>query len=301
MPFGCVESSIFLLLKKIHAHMNWFSVERSLEKLVDSVVIALPNIAVGFFILFVGRYVIKFVLNFIDNRFEKRNVDPSIRSFLKSIIKFTLYGLLLLTVASTMGIQTTSFIAALSAFGLAVGMALQGSLSNFAGGVLILLFRPFDVGDYITSGAGASGSVERIDLLYTTLIDDDGIRVFTPNGPLANSVIKNFTKIASRRMQFTLVVSYDTNIKVAREAVLTVLSNEPRILNKPKAEVIVGDLKESGIQLIVRAWAKREEFWATKNDVAEAVKIVLDGKNVVFPQNVVKVIGDAGDAENTVA
>lgn len=281
--------------------MNWFSVERSLEKLVDSVVIALPNIAVGFFILFVGRYVIKFVLNFIDNRFEKRNVDPSIRSFLKSIIKFTLYGLLLLTVASTMGIQTTSFIAALSAFGLAVGMALQGSLSNFAGGVLILLFRPFDVGDYITSGAGASGSVERIDLLYTTLIDDDGIRVFTPNGPLANSVIKNFTKIASRRMQFTLVVSYDTNIKVAREAVLTVLSNEPRILNKPKAEVIVGDLKESGIQLIVRAWAKREEFWATKNDVAEAVKIVLDGKNVVFPQNVVKVIGDAGDAENTVA
>ncbi|MVZ66842.1 mechanosensitive ion channel [Sphingobacterium sp. DK4209] len=281
--------------------MNWFSVERSLEKLVDSVVIALPNIAVGFFILFVGRYVIKFVLKFIDSRFEKRNVDRSIRSFLKSIIKFTLYGLLLLTVASTMGIQTTSFIAALSAFGLAVGMALQGSLSNFAGGVLILLFRPFDVGDYISSGAGASGSVERIDLLYTSLIDDDGIRVFTPNGPLANSVIKNFTKIASRRMQFTLVVSYDTNIKVAREAVLTVLNNESRILDKPKAEVIVGDLKESGIQLIVRAWAKREEFWATKNDIAEAVKIVLDGKNVVFPQNVVKVIGNEDDAENTVA
>lgn len=297
----CRKQYFLTFEKKLHSHMNWFSVERSLEKLVDSVVIALPNIAVGFFILFVGRYVIKFVLKFIDSRFEKRNVDRSIRSFLKSIIKFTLYGLLLLTVASTMGIQTTSFIAALSAFGLAVGMALQGSLSNFAGGVLILLFRPFDVGDYISSGAGASGSVERIDLLYTSLIDDDGIRVFTPNGPLANSVIKNFTKIASRRMQFTLVVSYDTNIKVAREAVLTVLNNESRILDKPKAEVIVGDLKESGIQLIVRAWAKREEFWATKNDIAEAVKIVLDGKNVVFPQNVVKVIGNEDDAENTVA
>jgi len=279
--------------------MNWFSVERSLERLVDSVVVALPKIAVGFFILIVGRYVIKFAVKFIDNRFEKRNVDRSIRSFLKSIIKFTLYGLLLLTVASTMGIQTTSFIAALSAFGLAVGMALQGSLSNFAGGVLILLFRPFDVGDYISSAAGATGTVERIDLLYTTMIDDDGIRVFTPNGPLANSVIKNFTKIASRRMQFTLNVSYDTNIKVAREAVLSVLKADKRILDKPVPEVIVGDLKETGITLIVRAWANREVFWATKNEISEQVKNVLDGKNVVFPQNVVKVIGDQPDAEET--
>ncbi|MGN0021255.1 MAG: mechanosensitive ion channel family protein [Sphingobacterium hotanense] len=279
--------------------MNWFSVERSLERLVDSVVVALPKIAVGFFILIVGRYVIKFALKFIDSRFEKRNVDRSIRSFLKSIIKFTLYGLLLLTVASTMGIQTTSFIAALSAFGLAVGMALQGSLSNFAGGVLILLFRPFDVGDYISSAAGATGTVERIDLLYTTMIDDDGIRVFTPNGPLANSVIKNFTKIASRRMQFTLNVSYDTNIKVAREAVLSVLKADERILDKPLPEVVVGDLKETGITLVVRAWAKREVFWATKNEISEQVKNVLDGKNVVFPQNVVKVIGDQPNADET--
>lgn len=279
--------------------MNWFSVERSLERLVDSVVVALPKIAVGFFILIVGRYVIKFALKFIDSRFEKRNVDRSIRSFLKSIIKFTLYGLLLLTVASTMGIQTTSFIAALSAFGLAVGMALQGSLSNFAGGVLILLFRPFDVGDYISSAAGATGTVERIDLLYTTMIDDDGIRVFTPNGPLANSVIKNFTKITSRRMQFTLNVSYDTNIKVAREAVLSVLKADERILDKPMPEVVVGDLKETGITLVVRAWAKREVFWATKNEISEQVKNILDGKNVVFPQNVVKVIGDQPNADET--
>ncbi|WP_293932980.1 mechanosensitive ion channel family protein [Sphingobacterium sp. UBA6645] len=279
--------------------MNWFSVERSLERLVDSVVVALPKIAVGFFILIVGRYVIKFALKFIDSRFEKRNVDRSIRSFLKSIIKFTLYGLLLLTVASTMGIQTTSFIAALSAFGLAVGMALQGSLSNFAGGVLILLFRPFDVGDYISSAAGATGTVERIDLLYTTMIDDDGIRVFTPNGPLANSVIKNFTKIASRRMQFTLNVSYDTNIKVAREAVLSVLKADERILDKPLPEVVVGDLKETGITLVVRAWAKREVFWATKNEISEQVKNILDGKNVVFPQNIVKVIGDQPNADET--
>ena len=149
--------------------MNWEQLERSLEKLIDAVVLTIPKVAVGIFILIIGRYAIRFALKFVDKRFEKRNVDLSIRSFIKSMVKLTLYALLLLTVANTMGIQTTSFIAALSAFGLAVGMALQGSLSNFAGGVLILMFRPFDVKDYISSAAGASGTVERIDLLYTTL------------------------------------------------------------------------------------------------------------------------------------
>lgn len=278
--------------------MNFANLESSLEKLFDVILLKIPSIAVGFFILIVGRYIIKFVLKFIDKRFVKKDVDISIRSFIKSLLKFAMYSLLILTVANTMGIETTSFIAALSAFGLAVGMALQGSLSNFAGGVLILVFRPFDVGDYISSANGSSGSVERIDLLYTTIIDDDGIRVFSPNGTLANSVIKNYTKITARRMQFTFVVSYDTNIKVAREAILSVLNTDERILDAPKKEVIVGDLKESGISLVVRAWANREVFWATKNQISEEIKNVLDGKNVIFPSNIVKVIDETpGDEE----
>ncbi|WP_254527685.1 MULTISPECIES: mechanosensitive ion channel family protein [unclassified Sphingobacterium] len=278
--------------------MNFANLESSLEKLFDVILLKIPSIAVGFFILIVGRYIIKFVLKFIDKRFVKKDVDISIRSFIKSLLKFAMYALLILTVANTMGIETTSFIAALSAFGLAVGMALQGSLSNFAGGVLILVFRQFDVGDYISSANGSSGSVERIDLLYTTIIDDDGIRVFSPNGTLANSVIKNYTKITARRMQFTFVVSYDTNIKVAREAILSVLNTDERILDAPKKEVIVGDLKESGISLVVRAWANREVFWATKNQISEEIKNVLDGKNVIFPSNIVKVIDETpGDEE----
>ena len=265
--------------------MGNINIEDSLQKLFDKIVEALPSIGTGIFILLVGIYVIKFLLRLIDKRFEKRNVDLSLRSFLKSLIKFTLWGLLLLTVASTMGIETTSFIAALSAFGLAVGLALQGSLSNFAGGVLILIFRPFDVGDYISSNNGSSGTVEKIDLLYTSLIDDDGIRIFSPNGTLANSVIKNFTKILSRRMQFSLLLSYDTNIKVAKDAILTVLAADKRILGTPKPDVIVGDLKESGITITIRAWTKREDYWATKNEVGEAIKEVLDGERVVFPKN----------------
>ncbi len=275
--------------------MNFVNLESSLEKLFDAVLLKIPVIIIGLFILIIGRFVIKFALNLIDKRFAKRNVDMSIRSFIKSLVKFALYALLILTVANTMGIQTTSFIAALSAFGLAVGMALQGSLSNFAGGVLILIFRPFDAGDYISSANGSSGTVERIDLLYTTIIDDDGIRVFSPNGTLANSVIKNYTKITARRMQFTFVISYDSNIKQARETILSVLNSDKRILDAPKKEVIVGDLKESGITLVVRAWANREVYWATKNEIGESIKNVLNG-NVVFPSNVIKVINEGPDS-----
>lgn len=275
--------------------MNFVNLESSLEKLFDAVLLKIPVIIIGLFILIIGRFVIKFALNLIDKRFAKRNVDMSIRSFIKSLVKFALYALLILTVANTMGIQTTSFIAALSAFGLAVGMALQGSLSNFSGGVLILIFRPFDAGDYISSANGSSGTVERIDLLYTTIIDDDGIRVFSPNGTLANSVIKNYTKITARRMQFTFVISYDSNIKQARETILSVLNSDKRILDAPKKEVIVGDLKESGITLVVRAWANREVYWATKNEIGESIKNVLNG-NVVFPSNVIKVINEGPDS-----
>ncbi len=264
--------------------------ERSIETWIDLVVMKMPGIAVGILILFVGRYVIRFALKLVDRRFDRRHIDPSVRSFIASLIRFVLYALLILTAANTMGIQTTSFIAALSAFGLAVGMALQGSLSNFAGGVLILLFRPFEVGDYVESANGSTGTVERLDILYTTLVSDDGIRIFSPNGTLANSVIKNYTKIASRRMQFSFLVSYDVNMKMARETILSVLSADKRILDKPKATVHVEDLKDGGVVLTVRAWTNRENYGTTKYAIAEHLQEKLDGKNVIFPQASIKVL-----------
>lgn len=288
---------IFNFAIQIKSHyMKVVNIEASLERLIDNTIQAIPSVLIGLGILFVGKYIIRFILKLIDRRFERRNVDMSIRTFIKSIVKICLYVFLYLTAAGVMGIQTTSFVAALGAFGLAVGMALQGSLSNFAGGVLILLFRPFDVGDYISSANGSSGTVERIDLLYSTLIDDDGIRVFSPNGTLANSVIKNFTKIAARRMQFSLVISYDTNIKQAREMILQTIAKESRVLDKPKAEVLVGDLKESGITLNIRLWTKREDYWATKNELGEEIKNVLENQAVTFPINTVKMLKDeSGD------
>lgn len=265
---------------------NVTKIEQYLDRLIDVIVVSLPSIFAAIVILFLGRFAIKFLIQFINRRFEKRNVDKSIRGFTVSLLKFVMYALLLLTVASTMGIQTTSFIAALSAFGLAVGMALQGSLSNFAGGVLILMFRPFEVGDYINSANGSSGTVEKIDLLYTTLIDDSGIRVFSPNGTLANSVIKNFTKITSRRFQFVVGIGYEDNIKVAKDTILSVLAKESEVLKEPNPSVFVSELADSSVNLTIRGWIKKESFWAVSNELQEKIKVALDenGISIPYPQ-----------------
>lgn len=257
--------------------------EGRIEKLIDLLVLKVPEIIAGLLILIIGRYVISLILKIVKSRFEKRNIDISIRGFILSLLKFVCYTLLILTVASTVGIQTTSFIAVLSAFGLAVGLALQGSLSNFAGGVLILLFRPFEVGDYIDSENGASGTVEKIDLLYTILRDANGISVFSPNGTLANSVIKNYTKITSRRFEIVVGIGYDDNIKVAREAILQILHTEKSILKKPAPIVFVGSLGDSSVNLTVRGWISRDEYWDIYNHLQEKIKMALDERGITIP------------------
>lgn len=280
--------------------MNFTNLESSFEKLFEQILLKVPSVAIGILILIIGRLVIRFTLRLIDRRFEKKRVDISIRDFIKSIVRFVLYALLILTVANTMGIQTTSFIAVMSAFGLAVGLALQGSLSNFAGGVLILLFRPFDVGDYISSDNGASGTVDRIDLLYSTIIDDEGIRVFSPNGTLANSVIKNYSKITSRRMQFSFLISYGTDIKQTRESILQLLGKEGRIQADPKPEVLVDGLNETGISITVRAWAKREIYWSVRNEMAEKITAILGSEQISFPARLIKVVDGSSEGEQPV-
>ncbi|HLS94804.1 MAG TPA: mechanosensitive ion channel domain-containing protein [Sphingobacterium sp.] len=257
--------------------------ERSVERLTDLVILKMPSIIVALVILIAGRYVISFTLRMLERRFEKKDIDRSIRSFISSLVRFAMYCLLILTVANTMGIQTTSFIAALSAFGLAVGMALQGSLSNFAGGVLILMFRPFEVGDYISSNNGSEGTVEQIDILYTTLVSADGIKVFSPNGTLANSVIKNYTKILSRRFQFVIGISYEDNIKEAKDTIVAVIQSDDRVLKNPAPEVFVSDLADSSVNLTIRGWVTKEQFWATNNALQEKIKIALDEKGISIP------------------
>ncbi len=254
-------------------------------RLTDIVIESIPGIIGGIILLILGKYVINFVDRLLHKRFEKKNVDPSIRAFISSIVKIVMWVMLLLTVASQIGIQTTSFIAAFSAFGLAVGMALQGSLSNFAGGVLILMFRPFEVGDSISSANGTAGTVERIDILYSTLISDDGVRVFSPNGPLANSVIKNYTKIVQRMFEYTISISYDKNVKEAKDIILRVLRSNENVLTTPEPTVFIKELGDSAMVLTVRAWTKREHYVAARNSMQEKIMLELERNDISLSSN----------------
>lgn len=264
---------------------NLNSLETRFGRLTDIVIESIPGIIGGIILLILGKYVIGFVDRLLHKRFERKNVDPSIRAFISSIVKIIMWVMLLLTVASQIGIQTTSFIAALSAFGLAVGMALQGSLSNFAGGVLILMFRPFEVGDSISSANGTAGTVERIDILYSTLIGDDGVRVFSPNGPLANSVIKNYTKIVQRMFEYTISISYDKNVKEAKDIILRVLRSNENVLTTPEPTVFIKELGDSAMVLTVRAWTKREHYVAARNSMQEKIMLELERNDISLSSN----------------
>jgi small conductance mechanosensitive channel len=264
---------------------NLNSLETRFGRLTDIVIESIPGIIGGIILLILGKYVINFVDRLLHKRFEKKNVDPSIRAFISSIVKIVMWVMLLLTVASQIGIQTTSFIAALSAFGLAVGMALQGSLSNFAGGVLILMFRPFEVGDSISSANGTAGTVERIDILYSTLIGDDGVRIFSPNGPLANSVIKNYTKIVQRMFEYTISISYDKNVKDATDIILRVLRSNENVLTSPEPTVFIKELGDSAMVLTVRAWTKREYYVAARNSMQEKIMLELERNDISLSSN----------------
>lgn len=276
---------------------NLDNLETKVGRLTDVVIDAIPGIIGGIILLVIGKYVINLVNRLLHKRFEKRNVDPSIRAFISSIVKIVMWVMLLLTLASQIGIQTTSFIAALSAFGLAVGMALQGSLSNFAGGVLILMFRPFEVGDYISSANGTSGTVERIDILYSTLIGDDGVRIFSPNGPLANSVIKNYTKIVQRMFEYTVSISYDKNVKDAKDIILRVLRANENVLTSPEPTVFVKELGNSSIVLTVRAWTKRENYWPVRNSMQEKIMLELERNDISVAPNPtqISIVSNASD------
>ncbi len=276
----------------IAEQVNAFShlIENTIARLLN----AIPSIVAAILALIIGLFVIRTLLKIINKRFEKRNVDMSLRGFLMSIIKFVLYALLILSVAGNLGFQTTAILGALSGLVLAAGLALQGSLSNFAGGVLILLFRPFEVGDYIENPSNTEGTVDKIDLLYTTLTTAQGIKVFSPNGTLANSVIRNYSKITNRRFEYIVGIGYDDNIKTAQNIILDVLKNDPRVVQDPAPDVFVNELAASSVNLTIRAWASKDDYWAARNSLQQEIKIALDkaGINIPFPQQEMRIISD---------
>ena len=284
-------------MKESKLQENITHTELIIQNIIDRIIDFVPDLIKAILIFIVGILLIRVALKIVKRRFEARNISLSVRSFVISTLRFILYGLLILIIASNLGIKTTAILGALSGIVLAIGLSLQGSLSNFAGGILILLFRPFDVGDYIENNSGTDGTVEKIDLLYTSLRTSSGILVFSPNGTLANSVIRNYSKINTRRMEYIVGVRYEDNIKEVKDTILEVLQADTRILKDPQPAVFVSELGESSVNLTIRFWADKENYWEVHDENREKIKVALDkaGISIPYPQTEMRIISDKSE------
>ena len=213
---------------------------------------------------------------------DKAKIEESLKRFLLSLIGITFKALLLISVASMLGIATTSFIAVLGAAGLAVGLSLQGSLSNFAGGVLIILFKPFKVGDFIDA-QGHNGSVDSIQVFNTILKTPDNKTIIIPNGNLSNGSITNYTMEDRRRVDMTFGIGYNDDIKKAKEVLHSLINADKRILTDPEPMVVVSELGDSSVNFTVRVWANTSDYWGIFFDMQENVKLEFDKQKISIP------------------
>lgn len=233
-------------------------------------------------ILFIGVRIARFCEKLTEKAFEKKNVDKAVGSFVANIIYALVFAATILMALSQVGIETTSFIAILGAAGLAVGLALQGSLSNFASGVLIIILRPFKSGDYIEAG-GRAGSVQKIEIFSTELRTPDNKVIIMPNSAIMSGPIVNFSREATRRIDLVIGVSYDSDLKKAKEVLQGVLDNEPRVLKDPAYTVAVHELAASSVNFVVRPWVNTGDFWPTYFSLVENIKLALDENNITIP------------------
>ena len=264
-----------------------------LEHFIDLAWSFVPNIIVAIIIAIIGRFVVGLINKMVYKFFERKDYDPTLESFLQSFIRILLNVTLVVLVVTQLGVKTSSLVAMLGAAGLAVGLALQGSLSNFAGGVLILLFKPFKIGDWI-SAQGVDGAVKEISIFNTKLTTFGNQIAVIPNGQLANGNIINYNAEPIRRENYKVGIGYGSNIKVAKDILLDICAKDHRILTEPTPEVYVDGLGDSSVNLTLRFWAKNEEFWPARFDLIEQSKLRFDeaGIEIPFPQRVIHNIAD---------
>lgn len=258
------------------------SIEGITEKAIELILEYGPKLLGAIVVLIIGLWIIKLLTKGFEKMLGKRDIEASLQSFLKSIVSALLKIMLILSVLGMLGIQMTSFIAILGAAGLAVGMALSGTLQNFAGGVMLLLFKPFKVGDLIHA-QGHTGNVKEIQIFVTILNTPENKTVFIPNGPLANNDITNYTTEGLIRVDMTIGISYSADIKKAKETLLNVMNNHPKVLKTPAAFVGVSELADSSVNLAVRPYCDPNDYWDVYFDVYEQGKLALDEANVEIP------------------
>lgn len=258
-----------------------------IEKALPGILSFLMDIFWALVILVIGIKLVGYVVKFIKKALERGKVEAGVATFLCSLTKYALYFVLVLIILSNFGVTASSVIAVLGSAGLTVGLALQGSLSNFAGGVLILLLKPFVVGDYIVEkGTEQEGTVEAITIFYTRLLTPDNKRIMIPNGVLSNTSIINASAMDKRRIDIVVGVAYDSDIAKVKEVLSgVVMTDEARLVDE-SANVFVSALADSSVNMGVRLWVKSEDYWSAKWRITENIKLALDenGISIPFPQ-----------------
>lgn len=252
------------------------------EYIMELLLGSLPKLIGAIAILVFGFIIVKLLVRGFNKSLDKRNVDTTAKVFLGNILSKLLKVAVIITAIGVLGVEMTTFVAILAAMAFAVGLALQGSLSNFAGGVLIILFRLFKVGDFVEA-QGQSGTVEKIDIFHTTLKTPQNQIIVVPNGALANGTIKNFSVLPTRRADFVFGISYSDDFDKAKSIIMKEIEKDKRVLRDPIPFVRVGELGSSSVDITVRVWVKKEEFWPVSFDLRENVKKAFDKNKISIP------------------
>jgi small conductance mechanosensitive channel len=240
------------------------------------------NVGKAILIFYVGKLLVRLVLKTVKRIMDKQGIEDTLETFVLSLSRMVLMLFVIIATVGALGIQTTSFVAVLGAAGLAIGLALQGSLANFASGVLIVLFRPYKVGDFIEA-AGIAGSVEKVEILTTVFKTGDNKRVIVPNGQVMGSVITNYSANDMRRVDMVIGVSYSDDLDKVRATLEDLIAAEDRILEDPAHKIAVSELADSSVNFVVRPWVKTEDYWGVMFDLTEAIKKRFDKEGISFP------------------
>ena len=242
----------------------------------------LPKFLLAIVVLLIGLWIIKTVVRVARRGMAARDMDETLQRFLGSLVGVLLKVMLLISIASMVGIATTSFIAVLGAAGLAIGLALQGSLANFAGGVLIMIFKPYKIGDFIDA-QGHAGTVNAIQIFNTILKTPDNKTIIIPNGAISNGSITNVSIEPTRRVDMVFGIGYNDDIKKAKGVLQSLIDRDSRILKEPETAILISELADSSVNITVRAWCNAENYWGIYFDMHEAVKLEFDKEGISIP------------------
>ena len=258
------------------------NVENLLDRLLNYGIELGKSLLAALVIYIVGRFIIKYILRFITSLMVKRKVEVSVQTFLRSLLKIVLNLILAFAIISKLGVETTSFAALLASAGVAIGMALSGNLSNFAGGLIILVFKPFKVGDYIDA-LGGSGTVKEIQIFHTLIATTDNRMIYIPNGSLSSNAVTNYNKQETRRLEWVFGVEYGEDVQKVRAVLQRIVDADPRILTTPAPMIVLKTLNASSVDVMVRVWTKTEDYWDVMFEVNELVYDTFNKEGIGFP------------------